>query len=240
MKKGFAIILLVSLTASCSLFLEDEITLYLPSSIPLEVLSGESIYYTLTYFDGENIKSFHVPLHERTVRVNVKKGALSLFLIYPADEYTPLASYYEIGMKKSISFAYTTSSLIEFLVTVAEERPYIVANLSLSALFEKYTGDEIDKEEFLSLLEKGKLTLSSDVRAKQIEVSLNSLIKGRWISDRDDMDEIVVYESGESISISFYEGVYIYVHEDLEQMLTLVITSSGESLGKVSSFAAWY
>ncbi len=239
MKKIMLFLSFPFLILSCSLVTDEDVVLSLPLSIPLEEMSNESIYYTLRYFDGKRVQSLHIPSHSRRVEVSVKRGLLSFFLIYPAEMFTPLSAYKEPGKDVS-TFCYRDSSLIEFLMDIAEEAPTLAGNISLSLLLERYEADEIDKMEFLSMLEKGKLTLSSRIRGEKYPVKLENLIYGRWHSDRDDIPDIIVRESAESITLSLYEGVYIFIHENMDKMLTLAVSGSGEYISKVEEFRSWY
>lgn len=240
MKKILLFLLTFIFLTSCSFLTEDEVVITLPSSIPIEEMTDESVYYNLFCFDGTDIRGMYVPQHVRKVRVKVKKGMLSLFLAYPADGFTPLAAYREPGGDGDLHFDFSSSSLIEFLFDVAKENPYIVSNLSLSSLFASYDGDGISKRKFLTLLEKGKLTADSDLEGKRYSVTLENLLYGRWLSDRDDIADIVIRENAESVSVELYEGIYVYVHESLDQMVTIVVAENGESLSKVQQFSAWY
>ncbi len=225
---------------SCSFLTKDKLTLILPSTIPIEEMSGESVYYTLVYFDGRDVRKQHVPSHVRSISVEVAKGFLSLFLIYPAEGFSPLSGYFEPGGEKSISFQYSPSSIIEFLMDVAQESPYLVRNLSLSTLFSRYKGDEISKRKFLSLLEKGKLNLASDIEGELFTVICENLVRGRWISDRDDIEDIIVSGSAENVSLLLYEGVYVFIHEKMDLMVTLVVGEDGKHISKVHQFLSWY
>ena len=239
MKKLIFLLCAVFFLTSCSFLTEEEVTLNLPSSIPVEAMSGESIYYTLFYFDGEGIRSLHVPSHVRKVKISVKKGRLSLFLIYPAEGFTPLSSYHEPGMDRSVSsFCFSSSSLIEFLMDIALYSSEVVGNLSLSPLLSCYSGDEISKSRFLSLLESGKLSLSSDLKGELFEVKLENLIYGRWTSDRDDISDVVV-SSGE-VTLSLYEGSYVFIHEDMSMIVNILVLEDGSSVSKVAQFPSWY
>ena len=240
MKKIILLSLSILFLSSCSFLTEDDVVLNLPPSIPIENMSRESVYYNLFFFFFSEVKSLFIPEHVRKVRLKVKKGMLSLFLSYPADGFTPIAAYREPGREEEIVFGYSTSSLIEFLIEVANENPYIVSNLSLSSLFSSYSGDEISKRKFLSLLEKGKLTESSDINGSLFPVKLENLITGRWLSDRDDMEDIIVNGNSEGVTLNLYEGIYVYIHESLKQMVTIVVSEDGESLSKVQQFSAWY
>lgn len=235
----YAFVLLLTLS-SCSFLIDDEIILSLPYSIPVEEMCNESIYYTLVYFDGSGVRAMHIPRHVRKVNLSVRKGYLSLFLLYPAEDFTPLSAYHEPGDESTPVFSYHASSLIEFLIDVSKERPLLVGNLSLSTILSRYEGDEISKRKFLSLLEKGTLTLSSDIKGDLFPIIIESLPFGRWISDRDDIGDIVVSESGAEVKLFLYEGVYVFIHEDMQQLYRIIVSEDGTNLGKLQQFPIWY
>ena len=89
-------------------------------------------------------------------------------------------------------------------------------------------------------MEKGKLTEGSDINGSLFPVKLGNLITGRWLSDRDDMEDIIVDGSSDGVTLNLYEGIYVYIHESLKQMVTIVVSEDGESLSKVQQFSAWY
>ena len=240
MRKIIFAVLIIIAFSSCSFITEDDIMLNVPSNIPLEEMTGEEIYYTLTYFDGEQVRSEYVAQNTKKLNVKVKKGSLSLFLLYPASTYTPLSAFYEPGKSTSVKFSYSDSSLIEFLINTAEYNPKLISRVSVSGLLARYEADEIDKIKFLDALEKGVINYSTDIKAEKKIVNLENLTYGRWFSDRDDIDDIIVKDTAISIELNLYEGVYFYVHEDLKNMLTIVISENGESVSKVDEFEIWY
>lgn len=236
-----AVIFLPFVIISCTLDIEEEIVAVIPSIIPLEDMSGESIRYTLRVFTGSEIRNISVPVGTKRVPVKVKKGSTVILALYPAENYAPLGSYYEPGSKKEVYFTYTRGSLMDFLLSVSTYRSGIVRSLCLSSLEELYPDfSSIDKALFLSALEGGILDEKSEIEATLFEIRIESLSEGLWQTENPYVDDIRISGDENEKTVKLYEGVYRFLNIEEDRMLTLLVLSDGQKLEKISKIEKWF
>lgn len=240
MRNVFLFLCLVFL-CSCDVFFEDEVVLVLPEETPLEEITGESSYSILHYYDGLHAGSLYVPLGCRDVRLRVKKASLAVFALQPAGYFSPFGAYHEPGDPETVGFCQEDGELCRFLVDVAEMNGAVVSNLSLSAL--KNARENllsIDKGKFLSFLESGQLTGTSDILAKRHDVLLESLPSGTWRSDKTWISDIQVASSGDSCSLLLEEGTYFFLNMEKNMLLIILVLEDGSHTVRIDRIPAWY
>ena len=240
MCKVFLLLFLVFL-CSCSVLTEDEVVLVLPSETPLEGITGESSYAILHYYDGRRTGSLYVPLGRRDVRMRVRKASLSVFALQPAGYFSPFGAYHEPGGPATVAFSQEDGGVCRLLVDVAGYNGAVVSNLSLSAL-KAARGNllSIDQEKFLTLLETGRLSGSSDIQAIRHEVLLENLPAGTWMSDKAWISDLGVASSGDPCRLFLEEGTYFFLNVEKNMLLILLVMKDGTHTVKMDRIPAWY
>ena len=244
-------ILLLLMFSSCSYPDENIITLTIPTHLPIVDISGESPYMDAYIFDGEKCYHRFIRSGETEITVPVKKGVMSLFTLKPYGKYSSVSAYLEPDMEECSMFSPTHSQMMEFYTDVARYNPCIIANSSMTALIELYPEtDGVDKMKILSFLEKGPDTEDlgkddeeievkvPDLSAKLWDISIDTYIPGRWISDRSDMEDFYVSYTSDELVLKLYEGVYHYFHEDGGHHMMIVVTSDGRHTSRLD-YPVW-
>ena len=232
--------LLVLCTLSCSQEGSLALTAELPPETQAEWLFNETAYFTMVVFDGERVTRTFVPRGRRKVGVNVHRGSLSIIIMEPPEGYAPLVAWHEPGNSRRLSFRHDGAALCNRLMKVAEVRPAIVGNLSLSAVCSKYGSlDGISPRLFISCLEKGSLDASSQVMMKKKDIVLENLIRGVWVSDRDDVSSVRVVKSGSSVGLRLWPGNYRWILRERGLMLKLFVGEDGSCVSSVGSAPEW-
>ncbi len=239
--KALLIFIALIFLFSCSVFVEDEIILVLPTDTPLETITGESPYYILHYFDGYKVSSLYVPIGANELSVKVRKACLAVFSLQPAGYYSPFGAYYEPGSYKTVFFNQEDGEFCSFLLDTASYNARLVANLSLSSL-KRMHGDfyRIDKEVFLNLLDAGTLNGSSAIKAKEQDVVLENLLSGLWESDKWWIEDIYVEKSSEEVHLGLYEGTYLFLNMDRNMLLILLVMKDEKHTMKIEQIRSWY
>lgn len=239
--RKFFLLLLSFFLASCSFLTDDEIVLSIPVSTYVEDLFMQDIYYTLRYFDGNEVKSTFVGYDDERIALKTKKGYLTLFTLTPADTFSPLGAFHEPGTDKSVSFSYGDGEFFSFLLDMASVRPDLLKNISISALQREVQElDQLSQSAFYRDLENGKLRAADKYISDDFQISTSLLEEGKWYSDRPGQSDFIIFGSGEEYNFTFKEGIYRFIHEDFERMITIVVSEGGESAARISKIPIWY
>ena len=238
--KKLLVMLLFLCTVSCS----DEGSLSLTAELPHETraewLFNETAYFRMIVFDGDKVTRSFIPRGCRKKGINVHRGSLAIVVMEPPEGYSPLVAWYEPGESRMLRFSHDGAYLAERLLKVAEVRPSIVRNLSLSAVKDRYEElDSVDPELLISCLEKGNLSGSSPLGMKKKDMELENLIRGIWFPDRDDLPEVRVLRSGSSVSLRLWPGEYRWVLREKGLMLKLSVGGDGSTVSTVGSAPKW-
>ncbi|MBP5161837.1 MAG: hypothetical protein ILP16_02535 [Spirochaetales bacterium] len=196
---------------------------------PWEKTSGKSLWYTLKWTYGDEIRSAYISPDQRTITLYIPPGETAIIAAYPLGDMspfgailTPLDTSYHVVLSQNDGVL--AGELLDIDRVVTSRLNY---GLISSGLHEK-TDDfrKIDKVSFLRDLQNGVLSKTSFRIISPFGVDSFALPNGIWTSEFLQDPGLVVTE-GKSPDLQLPEGVFRYLNPDMERVLVLIVDSSG-------------
>ena len=225
--------------SSCSFEHWIDVHLLIPEQHPYEVAFSETLWFSLSYFDGEKIVDKHIPKGKRTLNVRVKAGSLAVFSFRPLGELGALGGFFEPGDDHFVTILPEYGSFAEMLLRAAEYRSEPVSRLSMKKVLSSVPDlQAVDESSFLLDIFNGTLGYGISLNEKTA-VRFDSIPRGEWISERYDIPSFSVAFSGDVVSFMLYPGVYRYVQKEMELLLTIILDEKGDASMMISRLPLW-
>ena len=239
MRKYALIIAAAALAASCTFPHPVSVELIIPEEHPFEAAFSETMWFTLSYFDGKEIIEKHVPKGRRRIRVAVRSGSLSVFSLRPIGELGALGGFFEPGDDRSVMMLGEYGSFAEMLLRAASFRPEAVGRLSMESVLDAcpdlQAADEIS---FMEDIFNGTLSYGI-TENEEIPFTIDSLASGSWIPERYDLQPIDVPFSGRPQQMLLYPGVYRYAEASRNLLLILSVSEDGSISHMITAMPSW-
>ena len=233
------IILSVLLLSSCVLEPWIEIELVIPEPHPFEDAFSESMWFTLSYFDGEKIIDRHIPKGIRRIDVKVRAGGLAVFSFRPAGELGAIGGFYEPGDDNHVEVLPEYGPFAELLLSAASYRADPVSRLSVKAVLAAVPDIQaINETAFLLDIFNGTLGYGITLNSR-FHITYDSVPEGRWISERFDVMSFEVPYSGDTVSWMLYPGVYRFAEAERRLLLTVIIDEEGTASFMIGRIPLW-
>ena len=231
--------LLLLFLSSCSYEPWVDVELVIPEQHPFEDAFSESMWFTLSYFNGERIVDEHIPKGSRNVSVKVRSGGLAVFSFRPIGELGAIGGFYEPGDERRVNVLPEYGAFAEMLLNAASYRAEPVSRLSVREVLSAVDDIQaIDETEFLRDIFNGTLGYGIKLNDKYL-VRYDSIPEGVWISERFDIPSFEIDFTGESVSLMLYPGVYRYAEVSRRLLLTVIIDEEGEGSFMMSGIPLW-
>ena len=229
------LLILLALSAlllfSCSVVsLERVLEVTIPSH-PWEKATGKSLWYTLKWTYGDEIRSTYLSPDQRTLRLYVPPGETVLIAAYPLGDMSPFgASITPLDTSSSIVLNQNDGVLVGELLDIDRTVTSRLNYGLISREVREKTDDfrVIEKVSFLRDLQNGVLTETSIKVVSLFGVDSFALPNGIWTSEFL-QDPGLVVTDGISSPIQLPEGVFRYLNPDMDRVLVLIVDSAGNS-----------
>ena len=229
------LLILLALSAlllfSCSVVsLERVLEVTIPSH-PWEKATGKSLWYTLKWTYGDEIRSTYLSPDQRTLRLYVPPGETVLIAAYPLGDMSPFgASITPLDTSSSIVLNQNDGVLVGELLdmdrTVTSRLNYGLISREVREKTDDFR--VIEKVSFLRDLQNGVLTETSIKVVSLFGVDSFALPNGIWTSEFL-QDPGLVVTDGISSPIQLPEGVFRYLTPDMDRVRVLIVDSAGDS-----------
>ena len=240
MRKILIILTTLLLLTSCTLEIKKEITVSLFGSLTWEEETGDEMWFTVKYFNGESVQTEYLPSSERSLKVTVSPSSLAVFVFYPLGTLAPFGGFWEDGDGAKVYVESEWGYFASMLVDAAETMPQAVSELSVRAL-RKNNPDlgALERESFLLSLYSGTLSEKTIVLSKKFHVPLEGVLSGYWISLFSHTYSFTLQSAGSDESVFLLPGVWYYLNKERDLILEIVISESGEYWVKHKSRIRW-
>lgn len=240
MRKILIILTTLLLLTSCTLEIKKEITVSLFGDLTWEEETGDEMWFTVKYFNGESVQTEYLPASQRELKVTVFPSSLSVFVFYPLGTLSPFGGFWEEGDEKKVYVASEWGYFASMLVDAAETMPWAVGELSVRAL-KKNNPDlgALERNAFLLSLYSGTLSDKTIVLSKKFHVPLEGVLSGYWISLFSHSYSFTLFSAGGEESLFLLPGVWYYLNKERDLILEIVITEKGEYWVKHKSRVRW-
>ena len=235
MKIKILIYVLLALSAllcfSCSVVsLERVLDVTIPSH-PWEKATGKSLWYTLKWTYGDEIRSVYLSPKQRTMRLYVPPGETVLIAAYPLGDMSPFGAVITpLDTSSSIVLNQNDGVLVGELLDIDRTVTSRLNYGLISREVREKTDDfrVIEKVSFLRDLQNGVLTETSIKVVSLFGVDSFALPNGIWTSEFL-QDPGLVVTDGITPPIQLPEGVFRYLNTDMDRVLVLIVDSAGNS-----------
>lgn len=240
MRKIVFILCCVFLLVSCSYEIKREVRVSLFSYLTWEEETGDEMWFTVRYFDGNSVSTEYLSAGERSLSLSVYPSSLSVFVFYPLGSLTPLGGFWEPGDGKEVYVEPQYGYFAAMLVDAAETMPEAVRELSINAI-KKDNPDlgALKREDFLSSLYSGTLTKKNMKLSKKYSVPLDGVLSGYWVSLFSHTSSFTLRGAGDEKTLSLLPGIWYYLNKDRSLILEIVITDDGRYYVKHKSRPRW-
>ena len=227
------------LLTSCPHFSTDRtVRVRLPQH-PWENVSGEKLWYTLRWTDGQRVNALHVNKDERIVDLDIPIGQTVFVAAYPLGEMSPFgAAITPLDGSDEIVLTQDDGVLIDMLIDVD---PVVIGMINYGLLFEriKKKVNDIRELEDVSLLkdiQNGELSESSLKVLKPFVVGPFALSNGIWESEfLKDPSLVVSDEMGGPVNLP--PGVFRYLNVEDRMVLVLIVDRDGNFYSYLKRFS---
>ena len=235
----FAAALVCISVISCSFEHWVYLDIVIPEQHPFEKAFSETLWFTLSYFNGESVEERHIPTGMRSVRVPVRAGSLSVFSLRPVGELGAIGGFHEPGNDSTVEVLPEYGAFAEMLLRAASYRAEPVSRLSMRRVLDEVADlQAVDESSFLKDIFDGTLGYGITLNEKAV-VRSDSIPAGEWVSERFDIPSFAVDFSGSVVSFLLYPGVYRYAEADRGLLLTLVVDETGAASQMITALPLW-
>lgn len=235
MKIKILIYVLLALSAllcfSCSVVSPDRALEVTIPSHPWEKATGKSLWYTLRWTYGDEIRSTYLSTDQRTLRLYVPPGETVLIAAYPLGDMSPFGAVITpLDTSSSIVLNQNDGVLVGELLDIDRSVTSRLNYGLISREVREKTDDfrVIEKVSFLRDLQNGVLTETSIKVVSLFGVDSFALPNGIWTSEFL-QDPGLVVTDGITPPIQLPEGVFRYLNTDMDRVLVLIVDSAGNS-----------
>ena len=216
---------------SCSVVNPDRVLEVTIPSHPWERATGKSLWYTIKWTYGDEIRSTYLSPGQRTLRLYVPPGETVLIAAYPLGDMSPFgAAITPLDTSSSIVLNQNDGVLVGELLDIDRTVTSRLNYGLISNEMREKTDDfrVIEKVSFLRDLQNGVLSETSIKVVSLFGVDSLALPNGIWTSEFL-QDSSLVVTDGMSPPIQLPEGVFRYLNTDMDRVLVLIVDSAGNS-----------
>ena len=216
---------------SCSVVNPDRVLEVSIPSHPWERATGKSLWYTIKWTYGDEIRSTYLSPGQRTLRLYVPPGETVLIAAYPLGDMSPFgAAITPLDTSSSIVLNQNDGVLVGELLDIDRTVTSRLNYGLISNEMREKTDDfrVIEKVSFLRDLQNGVLSETSIKVVSLFGVDSLALPNGIWTSEFL-QDSSLVVTDGMSPPIQLPEGVFRYLNTDMDRVLVLIVDSAGNS-----------
>ena len=216
---------------SCSVVNPDRVLEVTIPSHPWERVTGKSLWYTLKWTYGDEIRSAYLSPDQRTIRLYVPSGETVLIAAYPLGDMSPFgAAITPLDTSSNIVLNQNdgvfVGELLDIDRTVTSRLNYGLISREMREKTDDFR--VIEKVSFLRDLQNGVLSETSIKVVSLFGVDSLALPNGIWTSEFL-QDPGLVVTDGMSPPIQLPEGVFRYLNTDMDRVLVLIVDSAGNS-----------
>lgn len=213
---------------SCSLDEEKILLVEIPTH-KFEYYAPYPMWYKLIYFDGLTQKEEYIPPGVKKVEIKVLSTGLRPIVALPLNHLNPFGGFYEPVGKTEIVLNEEEGSFSKLLLDASFYAPNVVSAFSFSRMKESEMNyQKIESESFLENLFKGTLNKESVKDRKLFNMTFSSLPLGLYLSDNPKLQDILIRNLGEEVSVSLFSGIYNLWSYEKDILYTFIITEEGE------------
>ena len=235
MKEKSLLYVLLAMSAlllfSCSVVSPDRALEVTIPSHPWEKVAGKSLWYTLKWTYGDQIRSTYLSPDQRTLRLYVPPGETVLIAAYPLGDMNPFgAAVTPLDTSSSIILNQNDGVIVGELLDIDRKVTSRLNYGLISKEVREKTDDyrNIEKVSFLRDLQNGVLKETSIKVVSLFGVDGFALPNGIWTSEFL-QDPGLVVTDGISPPIQLPEGVFRYLNTEMDRVLVLIVDSAGNS-----------
>ena len=184
------------------------------------------MWLTLKYFDGESVKRKTIFSSDKLLSVDIKLGKTAIFTAYPLDTLSPLGGGYTPGDDTKIYLHSSEGRAAALLLEALEYNPKLVANLNYKELIQQL-GCYFDEETFLVDLLNGDYSNPKKYKTKKYEVVVESIPKGIYVPEWEDLPFFEIKEGDSSVKIELYPGLYRFLNCSSLIYISVRVNSDG-------------
>lgn len=224
------ILFLITLVlSSCSMHIEPykSVEVRIDDMHPYEEHGGDSIWYTLRYYDGEKIVEERLKEGTLFFDIKIKSGGLRPISVTPLGTLYPLGGFYEDG-DDVVYLDYDYGPLAEVMLSAVDYAPRAVDEFSFKWL--RDTGLDIriiDQSSFLEMLYDGSLKEEDIKYYKRYEYDADNFPSGYWVSDSPYVYSFNVRRAGDKIHMVLFPGVYSFWCKERGVLSVLLLDDDG-------------
>ena len=215
------------LLCSCSFNTDRMITVRLSEEHLWEYYEGKPMWYSLTYYDGESIKSVTLGTQTRSITLPVRNGKTCVFAAYPLDSLDPMGGVYTPGGSSEVSLSFREGRMADLLLDVVRYSPSLVDSFYYES-FRKHLTDDFDEDRLYQAFLDGTLSSSSVTKAEYFDVMLENILDGRYMGEMDG-DPVFDYEYGKDITLSLIPGIHRFYNMQRKLVHVIALYSDGKT-----------
>jgi len=227
MRKIFLLLLSV-LALGCESEESVPITVAFPKETLWEYEYGSSFWYSLEYFDGEDVKSRFVFSGEKEVTVYVHPESTCVFSARALSSLNAIGGGYSPGDEGPVSLKRDEGIAASVLIdSVAYARDFVreINYKSFIAAIPKHVNED---KLYAAILDGSFTGKSVSAYPKSFSISLDGLKGGRWIGESDE-DETFIVENGESKTLSLCPGIHWFLNVESKIGRMVAVYEDGKS-----------
>jgi hypothetical protein len=239
MVKKFTIILInifiiISIISCESVFNYKEVEVVIEDLHPFEEISGEKVWYTLSYTNALGDISYkHINKNKRSTKILVPKNATIFVCAKPLNDFSPIATVINPGEEERVSLNYKEGYLVSFLQDLYLQNPKAVSSINYKKLYSL-----LNKKGLLSSFDKlvlardilnGELDETSIFEIDQLQIELTQAIDGYWISENPDEGGFTISDSNyKRVSLSLGDGEHYYINFEKGYIMLIIVESKSK------------
>ena len=204
------LIVISFLLCSCSFNTDRMITVRLSEEHLWEYYEGKPMWYSLSYYDGESIKSVTLGTQTRSITLPVRNGKTCVFAAYPLGSLDPMGGVYTPGKSSEVSLSFKEGRIADLLLDV------------------KHITDDFDEDRLYQAFLDGTLSSSSVTKSKYFDVAVDNIPDGRYIGEMD-WDPVFDYEHGKDITLSLIPGIHRFYNMQRKLVHVIALYSDGKT-----------
>ena len=221
------LIVISFLLCSCSFNTDRMITVRLSEEHLWEYYEGKPMWYSLSYYDGESIKSVTLGTQTRSITLPVRNGKTCVFAAYPLDSLDPMGGVYTPGKSSEVSLSFKEGRIADLLLDVVRYSPSLVDSFYYEG-FRKHITDDFDEDRLYQAFLDGTLSSSSVTKSKYFDVAVDNIPDGRYIGEMD-WDPVFDYEHGKDITFSLIPGIHRFYNMQRKLVHVIALYSDGKT-----------
>ena len=215
------------LMSGCTFNPRQSVTVFLDGEHLWEYYAGESMWHTLTWFDGSTIRSRTLGKNMRSTTVEVEMGRTCVFAAYPLDSLRPMGAVYSPGDGAEVSLDFSQGRLADLLLDVADYNARLVSCLSYDEL-STHLVEDWDEDALYAAFLDGTVGSGKVEKADFFKVEVEGLVSGHYVSEYDEGPEFdAVY--GETVELELMVGIHRFYNMEKDFVHVVAIYPDGEA-----------